>query len=292
MTMKNYKLWMLSLVLVGLMSGCYKEDDIQTTKGDVLIDVKEGDDEVDQYIYRFYQANGSVIMYEFSELDYRWNMSSVVKNVTMVLQEDKAVLKNGLALMEKVFFNVYDQDFQKNYFPLKILMAKSIEKMEWGIPTPQAVLTGLSYIAIGNIAPGVESLSRDEIRDIREKVNAEFWLSYLVKGGFIHVPESFYEVSKQYYQEYLDRLPENEGVEEVDVKKYGFWKKDDYASWAVLAPDRDLDFKDFMGVITTTPYDELKPILDKYGKLKDKYTILANTFKEKYHIDITLFGNR
>ena len=52
------------------------------------------------------------------------------------------------------------------------------------------------------------------------------------------------------------------------------------------------DFRDFMGVILTVPYEELKLVLDTHSKLKDKYDILVNYFKMKYQIDLVAIGNK
>ena len=52
--MRTYKLLSLILVLGIGFSACYDEDAIHTTKGDIPYELKEGGDEVDQYIYKFY----------------------------------------------------------------------------------------------------------------------------------------------------------------------------------------------------------------------------------------------
>ena len=51
--MRTYKLLSLILVLGIGFSACYDEDAIHTTKGDIPYELKEGGDEVDQYIYKF-----------------------------------------------------------------------------------------------------------------------------------------------------------------------------------------------------------------------------------------------
>ena len=79
--MRTYKLLSLILVLGIGFSACYDEDAIHTTKGDIPYELKEGGDEVDQYIYKFYQENGSIIMVDYDTIDYQWNMSGLAKNV-------------------------------------------------------------------------------------------------------------------------------------------------------------------------------------------------------------------
>ena len=79
--MRTNKLLSLILVLGIGFSACYDEDDIHTTKGDIPYELKEGGDAVDQYIYKFYRENGSIIMVDYDTIDYQWNMSGLAKNV-------------------------------------------------------------------------------------------------------------------------------------------------------------------------------------------------------------------
>ena len=60
----------------------------------------------------------------------------------------------------------------------------------------------------------------------------------------------------------------------------------------MVTPNKEGDFRDFMGVILTVPYEELKLVLDTHSKLKDKYDILVNYFKMKYQIDLVAIGNK
>ena len=175
---------------------------------------------------------------------------------------------------------------------MKLLIGKQVGRMNWGVLEDNAALAGLSYLALGKIREGVENLSEEELRSIRESTNGVFWQEYLLQNGIIQVPESFYEVSKGYYQSFLEYLPENEGVTDVDVRDYGFWYRDPSNSYSLVTPNKEGDFKDFMGVILTVPYEELKPVLDAHSKLKDKYDILVNYFKMKYQIDLVAIGNK
>ena len=290
--MRTYKLLSLILVLGIGFSACYDEDAIHTTKGDIPYELKEGGDEVDQYIYKFYQENGSIIMVDYDTIDYQWNMSGLAKNVYLTKQEDRVVLMKGFSMLEKTFLNIYDTDFKKKYFPLKLLIGEQVGRMNWGVLEDNAALAGLSYLALGKIREVVENLSEEELRSIRESTNGVFWQEYLLQNGIIQVPESFYEVSKGYYQAFLEYLPENEGVTDVDVRDYGFWYRDLSNPYSLVTPNKEGDFRDFMGVILTVPYEELKLVLDTHSKLKDKYDILVNYFKMKYQIDLVAIGNK
>lgn len=290
--MKIYKLLSLIIILGIGFTACYDEKDIHTTKGDIPYELKEDGDEVDQYIYKFYKENGSILMVDYDTIDYQWNMSGIAKNVYLTKQEDRAILMKGFKMLEKVFLNIYDIDFRKQYFPLKFLIGEQVGRMNWGMLEDNAALAGLSYLALGKIREGVESLSKEELRSMREEINGVFWQEYLLKNSIITVPNSFFEVSKDYYQAFLEYLPENEGVTNVDVRDYGFWYRDRSNSYSLVTPNKEGDFRDFMGVIVSVPYEELKFELEIHSKLKDKYDILVNHFKTKYQIDLVAIGNK
>ena len=135
-------------------------------------------------------------------MDYR------SKKVYLTKQEDRVVLMKGFSMLEKTFWNIYDTDFKKKYFPLKLLIGKQVGRMNWGVVEDNAALAGLSYLALGKIREGVENLSEGELRSIREATNGVFWQEYLLQNGIIQVPENFYEVSKGYYQSFLEYLQE------------------------------------------------------------------------------------
>ena len=155
--MRTNKLLSLIIVLGMGFSACYDENDIHTTKGDIPYELKEGGDAVDQYIYKFYQENGSIIMVDYDTIDYQWNMSGLAKNVYLTKQEDRVVLMKGFSMLEKTFLNIYDIDFKKKYFPLKLLIGKQVGRMNWGVLEDNAALAGLSYLALGKIREGVEN---------------------------------------------------------------------------------------------------------------------------------------
>lgn len=102
--MRTNKLLSLIIVLGMGFSACYDENDIHTTKGDIPYELKEGGDAVDQYIYKFYQENGSIIMVDYDTIDYQWNMSGLAKNVYLTKQEDRVVLMNGFSMVGKDIF--------------------------------------------------------------------------------------------------------------------------------------------------------------------------------------------
>ena len=54
----------------------------------------------------------------------------------------------GFSMLEKTFLNIYDIDFKKKYFPLKLLIGKQVGRMNWGVLEDNAALAGLSYLAL------------------------------------------------------------------------------------------------------------------------------------------------
>ena len=80
--MRTNKLLSLIIVLGMGFSACYDENDIHTTKGDIPYELKEGGDAVDQYIYKFYRENGSIIMVDYDTIDYQWTSKKCLSDKT------------------------------------------------------------------------------------------------------------------------------------------------------------------------------------------------------------------
>ena len=78
--------WLIYILLGVFLSSCYKEEIIE---GD-------SEDPLDHFIYGVYHDYGVVILYDYEEVDYRWNMSTVL-DVELIKQTDKVTLNEGLA---------------------------------------------------------------------------------------------------------------------------------------------------------------------------------------------------
>ena len=255
--------WLIYILLGVFLSSCYKEENIEGEEDEPKYKVEDSEDPLDHFIYGFYHDYGVFILYDYEEVDYRWNMSTVL-DVELIKQTDKVTLNEGLAYLDNVLFQYYTDDFKKHYFPFKILLADSVQVLKNGVWYPDEPATaGLSFLGIGRIRNGIGEIPADSLFELRGKVQAAFWANFLYNNEMMDLPE-------------------------------GFWDRDrtaDNGTNYCMAPNKTLDINQFIDMVTTHTTAEMEALIAPYDRLKDKYHLLVNQLKEVYGVDIQAIGN-
>jgi len=293
--MKKDILIVASLLLA--FTSCYNEDNLNVKLGTNDVTLQDSKDSLDHYIYNFYKDYGTYIYYKYDTLDYRWNFSTMRNTITMTQQDDKVILMKGVKLLEKVFFNLYDDQFKKTYFPFKILLAKKIYNIgSWKSSVLKSDYS-TSFIALGNIDENIDNMLYADIQDIKNSINFSFWLGYMISNEKLQIPEEFYNVSHDYYKQNLRLLVSTSDIDPdpalVDPHKFGFlygysgsyrsvYKSGKYY-WA---PFEEIDLEDFFELIFNNTKSEIDEIMKDSPKLQDKYNILISYVKEKLNFDL------
>ena len=70
--------WLIYILLGVFLSSCYKEENIEGEEDEPKYKVEDSEDPLDHFIYGFYHDYGVFILYDYEEVDYRWNMSTVL----------------------------------------------------------------------------------------------------------------------------------------------------------------------------------------------------------------------
>ena len=102
--------WILYVLMGFMFSSCYKDEDIDGKIPEPKYKVEDSDDPVDHYIYEFNQQYGNYILYEYQEVDYKWNMNTLL-DVTLVKQKERPILNEGIQYMKQVLFDDYSDEF-------------------------------------------------------------------------------------------------------------------------------------------------------------------------------------
>ena len=92
--------WLIYILLGVFLSSCYKEENIEGEEDEPKYKVEDSEDPLDHFIYGFYHDYGVFILYDYEEVDYRWNMSTVL-DVELIKQTDKVTLNEGLAYFKQ-----------------------------------------------------------------------------------------------------------------------------------------------------------------------------------------------
>ncbi|MFA6759369.1 MAG: hypothetical protein WCR61_08650 [Bacteroidales bacterium] len=276
------------LFLTILLTSCYKEDKIESELGKPHHQIEFKDNPVDKYIYEMYTNTGVAILYNFSELDYKWNLgSNSLSNFKLNLQEDRDILNDGIKYLEKVLIGNYNTDFKKKHFPLNILLCDSLTVIDRSNSDP--ILTGRNYIAIGQINSNLKSKTAKELTELKGIINGELWGYTIYLNGLMTFPADFFAPCEDLYGYKIGSKSENPNF---DSKTFGFWERDESTSSAThMAPRKEGDISQFIEMITSHSKEELMPKMEGYPILYNKYIILTNYFKSEYGLDLQAIGN-
>lgn len=292
--MKKYIILFLSIMAI---YGCYKSDTVTSELGTNPIKLKPSEDKLDNLIYEFYQSSNSVILYNYNVVDYKWNWKRSFD--TLIIQTNRDYLFNGVKYLNKIFGDLYTKEFKQKNFPPEIFLADSVNYKGIQKVLDEICLVGNKHLEIGRIRDGIDKLSNEDLLKAKGEINGYFWGKYMFNNKKIVIPESFFEVGKDKYSQnllYTGVFPENAGkkFEDIEIRDYGFWSIDPKTSNDnyKMTPKKDVDVYQYISIITTTDYETLKPILDRFPKLKMKYTILVNYIRDKFNIDIQEIGNK
>lgn len=294
MNMKNIYIIAMCFCLAIGFSSCDNEDNISAALGIDDLKPVDSSEPLDHYIYEFYNQYDSYIIYQYDTLDYQWDFNTI-KEVTFAKQKDKEVLFNGIKYMEKAFVNLYPEDFRKQYLPTKIFLADSINETNYQGHDDIYSESGTAYVAIGKLRDGIEIISDEEFNKGKAAINYDFWMGYLRTNDKFTIPSAFHKPSEGYYHVNLKNLDENEGVSQIDSKKYGFWAdkkgnpKGGYTFWT---PDEEIDVEQFFEKILSHSKEEMTSMMEGYPKLQAKYTILVNEIQKQFNFDIQSIGGK
>lgn len=292
----RYLITTILLALVGL-TGCQKEDSLHATLDKPKYDLQPGDNTTDQFIYQFYQDNGSYILYDYDSLDYCWNLTRIM-DLEFVKQPNKELVLKGIQTMKKIWIDLYPTEFVQRYFPYKIMLADTIWDSSSSIlPRHETFcFSAINYVAFGRVHEGVDALSSDSLKTLSGIINGIFWGQYLCKYNRVFIPQQFYQVSgEEYYNENLQNYRTNEEVEnnvKLDPRNYGFLEEIyDGLDETVNTPTYEEDVEQFVRCITSHTEEEMLAIVTGFPKLEDKYYILKAFILDTYGVDIQTIGN-
>lgn len=276
------------LFLSLLATSCYKEAKIESELGKPHHKIEFKDNPIDKYIYDVNTKTGVVILYNFSELDYKWNLgSSSLSDYNLKLQSNREILENGIKYLDKVLMSNYEDNFKKNYFPLNILLCDSLS--EPGKVNSIPITTGRNYIALGLIGSSLKSKTAQELTTLKGVINGELWGYTIYLNGLMKFPADFFAPCEDLYGYKIGSKSENPNF---DSKTFGFWERDESTSSAThMAPRKEGDVAQFLKMITSHSEQEILQKMEGFPILYNKYVILTNYFKSQYGVDLQAIGN-
>lgn len=288
--------YILPLFLL-LLLACHDEDNIkaelQTDKYNLADDPN---DPVQHFIHELYQKNGVVLITNPDTSHYVYNFNNPNSIHIVAPKQEKELLQKSVQFLAEVLFDLYDDNFKKNYFPFTILMADEIQWWAFGEYDLFNAYSSTSFTAVANINDNLFTLDEATKRLYRGEINASLWSNYLYPRGAWKVKGAFYEFSKNDYGEFMDALLPEEAV--LEAREYGFISYDPITSetqnpdpdeWYFTAPTPAMDVQQYIQFIFSSTQEELDDFMEEYPVIGEKYVILRESIKESLNIDMFSF---
>ena len=293
----------LFLLLGGilLLGGCYDEDKLSPSEEPESIHgentLPQGDHDYDSKIVNYYNKYQTLILYKFTDKDFGWSPTA---NVAFNLQDtvlnpgadfkyyaapaDENYVGQQLQLLEDKWFN-YLSDKMKQLLPQRILLCSSIHKLAVGkghMPTANDAqrlefYSGYYHIAVNWGNASVTKMSKAERNDFKVNICTAFFDE--IRNN-IAIPEEF-QVQTRYADNISSESIHAEGLLDYNHRAN---MKEDWFDFIKLAISKPLSELQAAGGV-------LNPAVDLTGKIKAKYDIMINFFKENYDTDLQKIGD-
>lgn len=278
-----------------LLLACHDEDNIkaelQTGKYNLADDPN---DPVQHFIYNLYQKNGVVLVTNPDTSDYLYNFNNPNTIHIVAPKQDKELLHKSIQFISEVFFDLYDDNFKKNYFPFTVLLADEIQWWLFGDYDLFNAYASTSFVAIANINDDLSILDEATKRVYRGDINAALWSSYMLPRNAWRVRGAFYEVSQGLHDSYLDSYTVEDGI--LEAREYGFISFDPMTSDTedpedcyLNFPTMEMDVQLFIQFLFSSTREELDEFMEEYPLIEEKYKILRESIQESINIDIFSF---
>ena len=134
--------WIYLLLVLAFLAGCNDEDELTPSEGEeTFYKLPQGNHDYDSKIVDYNTKYGFYILYEFGKKDLFWNNMSwseflqddkdfvYVATATGVMrgkQADQNYVGQVLDMCEKYCFEIYPEEYLKNYMPLRFLICSNL----------------------------------------------------------------------------------------------------------------------------------------------------------------------
>lgn len=283
--MKRTSRYIAAAVLCLAAVACYKEDPITSELGKPEYTVTDGADSTTHFIYDTWQKTGVFILTDYTSKDYVWNVSALSKNVLSKVKAD--VLPDAVYAVKKSLFDLYSDSFKKQYFPMKVFVADTLNT---SFASNVTAGYGRSYIVASELRKETLPMSAEAALNYKGKVNAMLWGYFIYMNGLIEIPEGFFSPCADFYEASYER-DTNKDVAGY-INSVGFWRYDETnIVYAHMAPSRAKDVADFVEMTTTHTKAEMEALMNGFPILYMKYNILLEAVKNACGVDLQAIGN-
>lgn len=283
----------LFILMAGVLSvvSCNKKDDfkgeIEVFDPPLLLDATP----VQAKVKQMYTKYNVLFKPTFDLIDYSWNWENKVAQTASNVaglrytQADGNYVIPVIDSVEKWVFNVFPDEFSKEYIPLNILLTDTMEnKLTSGLTQVHRIYEG--YITTNYILLSYVSSRFDAQKN--KRFLKESWLSLFVEKMMVRlpVPSQFAPISLVGYGKTTLTNAEDVMVQYAMLKK---GRNKQTASTATSAWSRVTmaqDFGDFVAFIVYTPEEEKQLAYAKNANIQTKVTLVKEYFRQNFGFEL------
>ncbi len=301
--------YMMMLALPCIFAACDNDDVDGPSSAGLPIEFPQGNNDYDQEFVAFKQQYGSMVLYKFTDVQFRWAVNEYIPYYATVAQESHIsqaweLVKEGLS--------VWPDDFVRKCLPYQILLCDSVYA-DWSDTKAEKIkkvrnsCCGYNHIAFGlandRIDAGDSNARHEVVGDV-----AYAMISYAVSKDIISVPESFdtlYAKWKNNYPSYLVNGEISSGawgyngagaIDGTARPKTGYTLTHDFASFVkyIVMYSPDTFEKKFLNDefdCGGSTYDANWTLIPDH-RIHQKYDAVCNYFKDVLGIDLGAIGKK
>lgn len=275
-------------ILLSVALSCSKDvaiGEVEPLEPDYVL--PQGGSSVDDKIVELHDLYGSFILYDYSLLDFYYDLPT---SYTYTLPDPQYV-GDMLELLDDIWFQFYPAEFHEKYMPYKIFLVDELEKESWGKMVPDYLCIGEFSAAIGFCSDTLRKMSSRTKLEFKNTLQLNLWNSWYTMG-YIDVPDAFFAVSD------YTQIAEGYDTESPNyARKRGFIAKDGIVEWCTWINDwetglldKDMDVYTYLTGLVTRTTEEWESDL-AYPLVKEKYDIIRNYFIENFNVDLQKIGD-
>lgn len=300
------KLFIIIATLIPLCFGSCKEDALTPSEPQQFGEFPQGNGAKDKEIVAFYEKYGTQVLYKYSEVDFRYGMTSMLPYYSEPAQE--AAVADGWKFVKEECLSLWGEEFMKKYLPFRILLADKIYslKQTWNKDEngnyiynkiPKGAMYGFNHIAISGINADLANMTLEQKKNLIGETSFAL-VGYAASKGNIQIPEEFKAL-------YLKNKNNAGGEQPGD---WGF-NKGAFLEYKEGGQDVEYDFGLYVKYLSTMSPEEfatqfLDDSFDNGGDydanwnfipshpIKAKSEIVLAYFKNKLGIDLGAMGTK
>lgn len=301
--------YIIMLALPCIFAACDNDDVDGASATGLSIDFPQGNNDYDQEFVTFKEKYGSMVLYKFSDAQFRWAVNEYIPYYGTIAQE--TCIAKAWSLV-KEGFSVWPDNFVKKCLPYQILLCDSVYS-DWSTTKTTQIkkvrnsCSGYNHIAFGLANNRIDA---DDVKTNREVVGdvAYAMISYAVSKNIISVPESFDTLYTKWEKNYPSYLVNGEissgpwgynGAGAIDgtaKPKTGYTLAHDFASYVkymvMYSPEtfEELFLNDAFDCGGST-YDANWNLIPDH-RIRQKYVAVRDYFHDVLGIDLSAIGSK